>query len=115
MTVVVGSSHGTKMEGESPHWPSGLAETGMRASTKVEIDMVFTLIRGYHITIVKTIWSLIINVSKYFLTSHLSFIRLNAIKNFLINAKSRLYAVVMCSNHLSLLFFLSSTSPNMLA
>ncbi len=69
--------------------------------------MVSTLIRGYHVTIVKTIRSLTINVPKYFLTSHLSFIRLNATKNFLINAKSRLYAVVMRSNHLSLSFFLS--------
>ncbi len=77
------------------------------ASTKVETDMVSTLIRGYHVTIVKTIRSLIINVPKYFLTSHLSFIRLNAIKNFLINANSRFYAVVMRSNHLSLFFFLS--------
>ena len=71
--------------------------------------MVSTLIRGYHVTIVKIIQSLTINVPKYFLTSHLSFVRLNATKNFLINAKSRLYAVVMCSNHLSLFFFLSLT------
>ncbi len=77
--------------------------------------MVSTLIRDYHVTVVKTIQSLIINVSKYFFTSHLSFIRRNATKNFLINAKSRLYTVVMCSNHLSLFFFpLSSISLNML-
>ena len=79
----------------------------VRASTKAETGMVSTLIRGYHITIVKKIRSLTINVPKYFLTSHLFFIRLNATENFLINAKSRLYAAVMRSNHISLSFFLS--------
>ena len=54
-----------------------------RASTKVETGMVSMLIKGYHVIIVKIIRSLTINVPKYFLTSHLSFIRLNATKNFL--------------------------------
>ena len=72
-----------------------------------ETGMVCMLIRGYHVTTVKTIRSLTINIPKYFITSHLSFIRLNTMKNFLINAKSWLYAVVMRNNHISLSFFLS--------
>ena len=78
----------------------------IRASIK-ETGTLITLIRDYYVTIIKTIRSLTINIPKYFLTSYLSFIRLNATKKFLINAKSRLYAIVICSNYLSLSFFLS--------
>ena len=45
----------------------------LRASIKIETGMVSTLIRDYHVIVVKTIRSLIINVSKYLFTSHLSF------------------------------------------
>ena len=35
--------------------PSEMKKICIRASTKVETDMVSTLTRGYHVTIVKTI------------------------------------------------------------
>lgn len=76
------------------------------------------LIRGHHITIVKIIRYLTINITKYFLSSHLSFITLNAIKKFLINTKSRLYIVLILirSNHLlcvaTIFLFFSLSSPH---
>lgn len=59
------------------------------------------LIRGHHLTIVKIIRYLTINITKYFLSSYLSFITLNEIKNFLINTKSRLYIVLILIRSLS--------------
>lgn len=53
------------------------------------------LIRVHHVTIVKIIRYLTINIIKYFVSSHLSFITLNVIKKFLINTKSRLYIVLI--------------------